>query len=153
RLSTRLSNTMTLRQPLRGLCAPLVLSAIALSSSSASAGTLYVDASLGSGANNGSSWADPFRGADGVQNALTAAVSGDQVWVAQGTYLPSITGNRAIAFALKTGVAIYGGFAGGETNLSQRDPVAHVTILSGDLNGDDASNLLNDNSYHVVDGN
>jgi predicted outer membrane repeat protein len=88
-----------------------------------------------------------------LQSALALAASGDQVWVAQGTYLPTSTGNRALSFALKTGVAIYGGFAGGESTLAQRDPVAHVAILSGDLNGDDASNLFGDNSYHVVNGN
>jgi hypothetical protein len=48
---------------------------------------------------------------------------------------------------LTGGVSIYGGFAGYETELSQRDPVKNKTILSGDLGqkDDDA-----DNAYHVL---
>src|SRR5206468_11878083 len=41
-----------------------------------------------------------------------------------------------------------------ETLLSQRNITANLTILSGDLHGDDAPNFANnaDNSYHVVTG-
>lgn len=104
------------------------------------ASTIFVDAGA-TGANNGSSWTDAFRD---LRAALTfASVPGNgvtQVWVAEGTYKPSSTLNdRVASFPLINGVTIYGGFAGGETMLSQRDPVAHPTILSGDLNGDDAS--------------
>src|SRR5262249_39547213 len=55
--------------------------------------------------------------------------------------------DRAISFVLDAGVAVYGGFAGTETQLSQRDWVHHVTTLSGDIGkaGDST-----DNSYHVV---
>jgi predicted outer membrane repeat protein len=47
---------------------------------------------------------------------------------------------------------VYGGFAGGETSLSQRDLATNVAILSGDLAGDDASNVFTDNSLHVLNG-
>jgi hypothetical protein len=50
-------------------------------------------------------------------------------------------------------VAVYGGFAGGETDLTQRDVPTNTTVLSGDLNGDDQSGGDNtENSYHVVTG-
>src|SRR5689334_24327169 len=56
-----------------------------------------------------------------------------------------------VSFSLKSGVAIYGGFAGTETQLSQRNPATNVTVLSGDLNGDDNSFTNNgENSLHVV---
>jgi hypothetical protein len=43
--------------------------------------------------------------------------------------------------------AVYGGFAGTETQRSQRNPAAQLTILSGEI-GD--SGIRTDNSYHVV---
>src|SRR5262245_35330260 len=96
------------------------------------------------GLNTGRSWADAFPS---LQSALAAAVSGDEIWVAGGTYQPTIAVDRTISFVLKEGVAVYGGFAGTETLRSQRDWAAHPTTLSGDLGTPgDAS----DNSYHVV---
>ena len=61
-------------------------------------------------------------------------------------------GNRERTFFLFAGTHVYGGFAGHETQLSERDPVAHPVVLCGDLLGDDAPAFENrdDNSYHVV---
>jgi hypothetical protein len=122
-------------------------------SSAAWAGVLHVDAALATGANNGSSWVNAFQGKDGLQAALLAAAAGDQIWVAQGLYRPSSTGSRDDSFRLRIGVEIYGGFDGTELTLGERDPAAHVTILSGDLAGDDAQGLLGENSFHVLHGN
>jgi hypothetical protein len=72
--------------------------------------------------------------------------------VADGTYKPTATATRTISFVLESGVEIYGGFAGGEASLSQRDPALNVAILSGDLAGDDGGGMLAENSYHVVRG-
>ena len=48
-----------------------------------------------------------------------------------------------ISFAMKNGVAVYGGFDGTETMRSERDPVVNVTILSGDIG---TPSVSNDNS-------
>lgn len=100
----------------------------------------------------GTSWSTAFND---LQVALTAANPTDEIWVATGIYTPdSGTGDRNATFQLLNGVAIYGGFLGGETSADQRDPDANPTILSGDLLGDDLSDFVNnaENSYHVVTG-
>lgn len=126
------------------------LFAFAALSSSARAGVRYVDANLSTGANDGTSWSNAFRGSSGLSAALTAAVGGDEIWVADGTYLPSAVGARTDTFLMKSCVIVLGGFAGGETQRTQRDAAVNVAVLSGDLAGNDAGGAYGDNSYHVV---
>lgn len=117
----------------------------------AAADVIYVQADAG-GARSGGSWSDAF---DDLQAALSAAHFGDEVWVAAGTYTPTgANGDRTIAFNLKDGVEIYGGFDGTESRRVQRNWASNITILSGDLNGNDQPPFLNnqENSYHVLDG-
>ena len=128
--------------------------ACALQVTTASAGVRHVkwDAA---GANNGTGWADAYPD---LQLALTAATTGDEIWVAAGTYRPTLRTTpadpRSATFRLKNGVSIYGGFDGTETIRSERNPLARETDLSGDLNGDDGPGFENnsENSYHVVTG-
>ncbi len=93
-----------------------------------------------------------------LQMALTNAVSGQEIWVMQGIHMSSAIGDRNATFQLKNGVGVYGGFAGAETLRAQRNYMTSVTILSGDLDGNDNSNVRYDeptraeNSYHVVTG-
>lgn len=93
---------------------------------------------------DGSTWALAYPD---LQTALAAAVSGDTLWVAAGTYKPTTGSSRDIFFSMKNDVAIYGGFDGTEALLSERDWVENVTILSGDIGiiGDNS-----DNTYNVV---
>lgn len=104
------------------------------------------------GKHTGLSWADAYTN---LQPALAHA-SGQvqvvsQIWVAAGTYTHS-AGDRAKSFQLIDGVEIYGGFAGNETALAQRNWKRNPTILSGDLLGNDFAPFggRDDNSYHVV---
>lgn len=90
------------------------------------------------GANTGMSWTDAFtdlQAAIAAVNASGGAIS--QLWVADGVYKPSAAGNQSASFALPASAAIYGGFAGGETSLAERNPVANLTVLSGDLGDND----------------
>jgi len=117
------------------------------------AGTLFVDAGASSGAADGSSWGNAFQGSDGLRAALAVALPGDQVWVAGGTYLPTQTGSRTDAFRMANGVEVYGGFVGTESSLSERVLGVSLSILSGDLAGDDNSGgSPAENSYHVIRG-
>ncbi len=126
--------------------------ALSVATPHALAAVRYVNAGLTTGANNGSSWADAYRGAAALTIGLAASSSGDELWVAAGTYLPSVTGVRTAAITLKSGVAVYGGFAGTEATVAERNWTTNVTVISGDLGGNDGSGTLTDNSYHVLIG-
>ncbi|MCK4887218.1 MAG: right-handed parallel beta-helix repeat-containing protein, partial [Planctomycetes bacterium] len=110
------------------------------------ADTIYVDDNA-PGGGNGSSWNLAYQS---LQDALSDASSGDQIYVAQGTYKPTTETTRTISFELKTGVELYGGYAGyGTDNPNERDIELYETILSGDIDTVDDDS---DNSYHVVVG-
>jgi len=114
--------------------------------------TIYVDATRNG---NGSSWANAYKY---LQDALSIAAGGDEIWVAEGIYIPDRSlanpggsRDRAAAFYLKSGVGIYGGFPVGGGLWEAREPNVYQTILTGDLNGDDVGFTNNsENSYHVV---
>ncbi|HPA20766.1 MAG TPA: choice-of-anchor Q domain-containing protein [Verrucomicrobiae bacterium] len=142
---------------------PLVGMSLCLACPLAGADVIYVDDSAADGDKDGRSWSDAYTS---LQPAIDEAFSsGKPVWVAQGTYTPNSWPNpiggmtaRHQHFSLKNGVSIYGGFAGTETNLDQRDPSLYPVILSGDLNGDDAdtngdgrpeASTTDENCYHV----
>lgn len=128
-----------------------------------SAKIIYVDADA-AGANDGSSWTDAYNY---LQDALFNASSGAEIQVAEGIYKPHLNSyslapvSRADTFRLKDGVTIKGGYAGfGAPNPDVRDIGSYVSVLSGDMNGNDAAvgspeELLTEptraeNSYHVV---
>jgi hypothetical protein len=70
----------------------------------------------------GSSWISAFRS---VGDALTAAAPGDQIWVRKGSYVLNapILVNKA--------VSLYGGFAGTETVVAQRNIQLNPTTVDG----------------------
>ncbi len=79
-----------------------------------------------------------------AQTALLRAQSGDQVWVAHGTYTPNrnFPQYNYFTFDMKDNVKMYGGFRGTETRLDQRP--GWLTILSGDVLGDDGPFFIQD---------
>lgn len=98
---------------------------------------------------NGTSWADAIGD---FQVALQSANFGDQIWLASGTYYPILCNNcstidRNTAFEIPNGVAVYGGFSGIESSLSERDWENNPTILSGNI---DQDNNLAENAFTIV---
>ncbi|MFZ6030297.1 MAG: Ig-like domain repeat protein [Chloroflexota bacterium] len=68
-----------------------------------------------------------------LSSALSQPIApdGNEIWVAKGVY--RLEDN----IQLRNKVALYGGFAGSESTREQRNFTANVTVLSGDIDGDD----------------
>ena len=127
----------------------------------------YVNINNGDDSNDGLSWNSAFKN---LQPAIDAAVTGDTIKVAAGTYLPTEkmamvydenattvlpTNDRHSSFLIKDAVCLLGGFPADATDataMSDRDWIKNKTILSGDFNGDDDDNFANrdENALHVV---
>ena len=116
------------------------------------------------GGGDGSSWQSTLT----LTQALNAATAGDQIWV-QG--FDTLTGDKLYVapkegFAVKSGVQLYGGFAGTESRLSQRVTLGkpyqlkYRSVLSGDIQKNDtvgsvdlifpANGTRSDNATHVL---
>jgi len=106
---------------------------------------------------NGGGDCTAWEQACALQLALS---SGGEIWVAEGLYRPTTGFDREATFRLAAGVSLYGGFAGTETSRDQRDWQSNVTVLSGDIGGDDqtdangvvttTAHINGSNAYHVV---
>lgn len=155
----------------------LAIGLVVMWAASAAAQNLYVDRDATASVHDGSSWCSAYLT---VQDALVAAIPGTDILVADGRYTPDqgggqTPGDRTATFQLKDEVKLRGGYSGCDApDSNARDLAAYETILSGDLNGDDAPvpctqncNALGrlciegaciiaanngENSYHVVTG-
>lgn len=117
----------------------------------------YVNASA-SGQNDGSTWENAYVY---LQDALTVALAGDEIWISEGLYKPDMgalvqPGDRNASFKINEGITIYGGFSGVENSIEERNIERNKTILSGDLSENDPSGITvdstsMDNSFHVVE--
>ena len=120
---------------------------------------IYVDTAA-TGSNDGTSWNSAFTD---LQDALAMAGSGDEIWAAEGVYVPG--SNEEDTFHLKNGVAIYGGYErkrGRGGHFRPREFEKFITVLSGDIGRDDTtdgngvtrtvSGIVGENSLHVVTG-
>ena len=111
------------------------------------AGRLNVDKNAPGPQHDGFSWDTAFLT---VAEALHYSISGDEIWVAKGTYGERVT--------LNSGVALYGGFVGTETNLSERpafpraSPDANAAILDGNQGGSVVTSPSSATASTVIDG-
>ncbi len=122
----------------------------------ADAAIYYVNANAPGG--NGTSWSKAFKSLTPALNAAKLSSGPDQIWVATGTYKPTTTcGNVTATFQIPSNVAIYGGFKGTETLLSQRNSNANPTVLSGDICNTGHPTTVQTNyklySWHVLTAN
>lgn len=143
---------------------PVMFLAFFLAGMAAAQSKIYYVSSQATDTGDGSSWAN----ATTLTKALDKAVAGDQIWV-QG--FDTLTGgNLYVApkegFAVKSGVQLYGGFAGTESRLSQRVTLGkpyqlkYRSVLSGDIQRNDtvgsvdlifpANGTRSDNATHVL---
>ncbi len=119
----------------------------------------YVNAGVAGGANDGSAWTNAYSD---LQSALTDTHCAE-IWVAKGIYKPTNTSDRSVSFIIRPNVAVYGGFSGdgSESIRDSRDFLRHVTVLSGDIDNNDANaattgidetaeDIIGANSLHVV---
>lgn len=95
------------------------------------------------GANgDGGSWAS----ACSLEIACQSASAGDEIWVAKGTHKVSDS-DRDASFRPTSGVRLYGGFAGHETRLQDRQIQNNITVLSGDIG---QAEQADDNAYTIL---
>lgn len=141
-----------------------MLLAFFLAGTAAAQSKIYYVSSRATDTGDGSSWAN----ATTLTKALDKAVAGDQIWV-QG--FDTLTGDNLYVapkegFAVKSGVQLYGGFAGTESRLSQRVTLGkpyqlkYRSVLSGDILRNDtvgsvdlifpANGTRSDNATHVL---
>jgi hypothetical protein len=108
---------------------------------------IFVDSLLKS-VMDGKDWSTAFNN---LEDALSAAVNitgTKDIWVARGTYKPGLNGERDKSFNLIQGISLLGGFAGNEFNYYDRKPEVNKSVLSGDLDGDEARS--DNDAYHVI---
>jgi len=115
----------------------------------ASAQTIIYVNDDATGNNDGSSWTDAYTD---LNDALIAASNGEEIWIAEGFYTRTSSNE---SFYVEDDELLYGGFAGTETDIDQRDIANHPTIISGDVDWNDTgvpsstnSSMLN-NAKHV----
>ena len=115
---------------------------------------IYVD-KWANGSNSGTSWYNAYTD---LQNALARADAGcgSEIWVASGTYKPTTeVEDYNTAFELVNGVDIYGGFAGYESAITQRNLMINQTILDGNLPDYGVVNVVSANDVNeatIIDG-
>jgi len=164
-LRSKMNLSLAILLAFNGMVPVLQTTGMRVASAADSEIIVYVTENGGAITQDGSSW-DHAYPAWKLQDAINRE-DVTQVWVAAGTYVPTKdesgsenpADNRKKTFRLRNNVAVYGGFAGTESSLDERNLEENKTVLSGDLGGgvnvyhvfylDSYSNL---NATAVLDG-
>lgn len=141
----------------------LLFFALCLAGAVTAQGTIYYVTPTGATVAGG------WTGTTTLTDALNKAVANDQIWL-QGFEQITDADQLYVAptdgFILKSGVQLYGGFAGTETNIDDRETLGkpyqlkYRSVLSGDIDGNDivdntnliypANTTRTDNATHVL---
>lgn len=111
--------------------------AVLLVASAAYGDVIHVDAGSTHPTPDGTTWSKAFST---IQAAVSVSHSGDLIWVAEGTYNGPVT--------MKIGTQMYGGFAGNESLLVDRDFAVFRTTITGQ--GSTTCVTMNENT--ILDG-
>lgn len=141
---------------------PMLLLAFFLAGMAAAQSKIYYVSSLATDTGDGSSWANAMT----LTKALEAARAGDQIWVKGFVTVDNADKLYKGSFTVKSGVQLYGGFAGTETKLTDRETLGkpyqlkYRSVLSGDKDNNDvvdnvdlifpANGTRSDNATHVL---
>jgi hypothetical protein len=102
------------------------------------------------GNGNGTSWNDAIGNLQQAIDLPYGCYETSEIWAMYGTYLPDVSGlsnTKLASFNIRNNNHLYGGFAGIEDSLSQRDWFINKSILSGNVGSVTDST---DNSNNVV---
>jgi hypothetical protein len=119
---------------------------ITFDSTCTSSGICYVNNNA-SGLQTGASWVDAYRSVEQALDRAAHCPDITEIWIAGGNYAPYYEVSRTTGFNIPSGISIYGGFEGDETDISQRVYGMYPTILTGDIG---VTNVSSDNLYHVL---
>jgi hypothetical protein len=105
------------------------------------------------GNGDGSSWNEALGNLQDAINISKGCYENIEIWVAAGIYKPDtsdLDDHRMASFTLMNNTQIFGGFAGNEDSIDERDWKQNQTILDGDIGIPD---YKEDNCYNVVTSN
>ncbi len=98
----------------------------------------------------GTSWIDAVGDLQQAIDLSYGCFDATEIWVSAGVYFPDTIGlgdTRQASFSIRNNTNLYGGFAGDETSISQRDWNTNNSILNGNIG---SSSVSTDNCNHVV---
>ncbi len=125
----------------------IIISIIIIATCPKLLGTIHYITPNGAGLMNGNSWDNALPGIS-LQLTIDAALAGDSIWVSCGSYRPTTSNDRSLAFHMRNNVSIFGSFNANEALVSEREfTCGPCSILNGNIGN---VNVATDNSYTII---